>query len=515
MPFQYVARAGSAEEAPHATKPHAPARASRYPHSVVAVSAQRQGDPLMGALGAADPAQRQYLKRVLLSSSIGATVEWYDFFLYGTAAALVFDQLFFPESHPVFGTLAALASFGIAYVSRPLGGLVFGHFGDKLGRKNMLVMTLLIMGVGTFCIGLLPPYSAIGIWAPVLLFALRFTQGIGLGGEWGGAVLVAVENAPDRRRGLFGSMVQIGAPAGLLLGTGVFTLVAQLPEAQFLAWGWRIPFLLSVILIGVGYFIRARLLETPAFTAAKQSQEEVRAPLLEALRRFPKAALLTMGARLSEGQNFNIFAVVIIVYGSEQLGLSTTLLLNGVLIGAFLECLTLPLFGALSDRIGRRPVFIFGAAFCGLYIFPFFALLDTGSTSAILLAPILGFAVGHSAMWAAEAAFFSEVFSTEVRYSGTSFVYQFAGIPSSGIVPVAAAALIAAADGGFWLVALFVVGYSVVSVVSVVLAPETNNISLTDVGSAATHAKQHDRTRQGQPLATDSAGVSTSLSGRD
>lgn len=437
---------------------------------------------MVKALSTHDAAQRKYLNNVVIAGTVGATVEWYDFFLYGTAAALVFNQLFFPSFDPTIGTLAAFASFGVGYISRPLGGLIFGHYGDRVGRKQMLILTMLIMGLGTFCIGLLPSYSAIGIWAPVLLFVLRFVQGIGLGGEWGGAVLIAVENAPSRKRGYFGSLVQIGAPAGLLLGTLAFAGVSQLPRQQLLTWGWRIPFLISIVLVGVGYLVRVKLLETPEFAAVKAAKAEVRVPIVTALRTFPRSVFVTMGARLSEGQVFNIFAVVIILYATTELHVSKTLVLAGVLIGAGLECVTLPMFGALSDHIGRRPVFIFGAAFCGVYAFPFFLLLDTKAAPAVLLAPILGFAIGHSAMWASEAAFFSEVFSTDVRYSGASFVYQFAGLASSGIVPLVSAALITAAGGSAWAVALFVIGYSVVSVVSTILAPETFRVSLSHVG---------------------------------
>jgi MHS family shikimate/dehydroshikimate transporter-like MFS transporter len=424
--------------------------------------------------------RRRYLRRVLVASSIGATAEWYDFFLYGTAAALVFGKVFFPHQDPFVASAASLASFGVAYVARPLGGVVFGHFGDRLGRKRMLVLTLLIIGLGTFCIGVLPSYDAIGIWAPLLLFLLRFLQGIGLGGEWGGAVLTVIENAPDGKRGLFGSLVQIGTPLGLLLGTVVFDLMSRLPDDQFMAWGWRVPFLLSLGLLVVGYVIRVKLAETPVFSAVRASNSIVRVPLAEALRRFPKNAVLAMGARLSEGQAFNIFAVIVIVYGSSQLDIPKSLLLEGVLLGAALECVTLPLFGRLSDRVGRRPVFIFGTVFCAVYIFPFFAMLDAPWHGAVLLAPVLGLGVGHSAMWAAQAAFFSEVFSAEVRYSGTSFVYQFSGIAASGIVPLVCSALIAWAGGDGVYVALFVIAYSMVSLVCLVMAPETFKTSLFD-----------------------------------
>ncbi len=408
-----------------------------------------------------------------LSGLIGATVEWYDFFLYGTAAALVFGQLFFPSSDPLVGTIAAFGSFAFGYLSRPVGAVVFGHYGDKIGRKAMLILTLLIMGIATFLIGLLPTYDTIGVWAPILLLVLRFFQGIGLGGEWGGAVLLAVEHSPRNKRGFYGSLIQIGAPAGLLLGTGAFLIVSNLPEEQFLSWGWRVPFLVSVLLIGVGLFIRLKIMETPAFSQVKESGTEARMPMVEVFRDYPKNVLLTMGARLSEGQVFNIFAVFAITYATTQLDLTRSTVLYGVLIGAAVECLTLPVFGAFADRFGRRPVYMGGAAFCALFAFPFFWLLDTENTVLIWLALALGFAIGHSAMWGPQASFFSEAFGTRVRYSGTSFVYQFSGIASSALTPLIATALLGWAGGSPWLVVVFVIAYAAISFISTYLARET------------------------------------------
>ncbi len=421
------------------------------------------------------------INQVALSGLIGATVEWYDFFLYGTAAALVFGELFFPSSDPLVGTIAAYGSFAFGYLSRPLGAIVFGHYGDRIGRKAMLILTLLIMGIATFLIGLLPTYAAIGIWAPILLLILRFFQGIGLGGEWGGAVLLAVEHSPGDKRGFYGSVIQIGAPAGLLLGTGAFLIAASLPEEQFLSWGWRIPFLVSVLLIGVGLFIRLKILETPAFSQVKESGNEARIPIVEVFRTYPKNVLLTMGARLSEGQIFNILAVFAITYATSQLELTRSVVLYGVIFGAAIECLTLPVFGAFADRIGRRPVYMGGAAFCALFAFPFFWLLDTENTILIWLALALGLAIGHSAMWGPQASFFSEAFGTRVRYSGTSFVYQFSGIASSALTPLIATALLGWASGSPWLVAMFVIVYAAISFISTYLASETYRDAISEV----------------------------------
>ena len=435
----------------------------------------------MDRIGGEDIGQRTSINQVALSGLIGATVEWYDFFLYGTAAALVFGQLFFPSSDPLVGTIAAFGSFAFGYLSRPVGAVVFGHYGDKIGRKAMLILTLLIMGIATFLIGLLPTYDTIGVWAPILLLVLRFFQGIGLGGEWGGAVLLAVEHSPRNKRGFYGSLIQIGAPAGLLLGTGAFLIVSNLPEEQFLSWGWRVPFLVSVLLIGVGLFIRLKILETPAFSQVKESGTEARMPMVEVFRDYPKNVLLTMGARLSEGQVFNIFAVFAITYATTQLELTRSTVLYGVLIGAAVECLTLPVFGAFADRFGRRPVYMGGAAFCALFAFPFFWLLDTENTVLIWLALALGFAIGHSAMWGPQASFFSEAFGTRVRYSGTSFVYQFSGIASSALTPLIATALLGWAGGSPWLVVVFVIVYAAISFISTYLARETYRDEISEV----------------------------------
>ena len=435
----------------------------------------------MDRVGGEDIGQRTSINQVALSGLIGATVEWYDFFLYGTAAALVFGQLFFPSSDPLVGTIAAFGSFAFGYLSRPVGAVVFGHYGDKIGRKAMLILTLLIMGIATFLIGLLPTYDTIGVWAPILLLVLRFFQGIGLGGEWGGAVLLAVEHSPRNKRGFYGSLIQIGAPAGLLLGTGAFLIVSNLPEEQFLSWGWRVPFLVSVLLIGVGLFIRLKIMETPAFSQVKESGTEARMPMVEVFRDYPKNVLLTMGARLSEGQVFNIFAVFAITYATTQLELTRSTVLYGVLIGAAVECLTLPVFGAFADRFGRRPVYMGGAAFCALFAFPFFWLLDTENTGLIWLALALGFAIGHSAMWGPQASFFSEAFGTRVRYSGTSFVYQFSGIASSALTPLIATALLGWAGGSPWLVVVFVIVYAAISFISTYLARETYRDEISEV----------------------------------
>jgi len=413
------------------------------------------------------------ITQVAIASFIGTAIEWYDFFLYGTAAALIFNRLFFPTFDPLVGTLAAFATYTVGFVARPLGGVVFGHYGDKLGRKSMLSLTLLLMGVATFCIGLLPTYDTIGVWAPALLVVLRVAQGFGVGGEWGGAVLMAVEHAPPGKRGFYGSWPQVGVPAGLLLSTAVFSAVATLPESQLLSWGWRVPFLLSVILVGVGLFIRLRIQETPAFSRVKDAGEEARLPLLDAIRTHPGNILLAMGARIAENGFFYVYSVFALVYVTEQLNLSRGTILNGVLLATVCEFFAIPAFGALSDRLGRRPVYMAGAAFSALFAFPFFWLLDTRQTSLVWLAVVLGLGVGHGAMYGPQASFFSELFGTRVRYSGASLGYQLASVFAGGLSPLIATALLAWAGGKPWPVALYMVGMALITLVSVYLAAET------------------------------------------
>jgi MHS family shikimate/dehydroshikimate transporter-like MFS transporter len=344
--------------------------------------------------------ERSSIRQVVAASFIGTTIEWYDFFLYGTAAALVFNKLFFPKVEPSSGTLLALATYGVGFAARPLGGIIFGHYGDRIGRKTMLVLSLLIMGIATFFIGLMPTYAAIGIWAPIILVVLRIAQGIGVGGEWGGAVLMSVEHAPPGRRGFFGSWPQMGVPAGLFLSTVVFLIVQQTTSDEaFLSWGWRIPFLLSAILVGVGLFVRLRLYESPAFQRIKDTKTEAPMPILDVLRKYPREVLLAMGMRIAENGTFYILTVWVLVYGNEELKLAKSTMLWGVVIAALIGLITIPWYGALSDRVGRRPLYLGGALFSLLFAFPFFWLVNTKTEILIWLAIILGVNVGHDLMY--------------------------------------------------------------------------------------------------------------------
>jgi MFS transporter, MHS family, shikimate and dehydroshikimate transport protein len=416
-------------------------------------------------------------RRVVLASFVGTTIEWYDFFLYGTAAALVFNKLFFTNLDPLAGTMAAFGTYAVGFFARPLGGIVFGHYGDKIGRKSMLVTTLMMMGIATVLIGLLPTYNQIGIWAPVLLVLLRFVQGFGVGGEWGGAVLMAVEHSHAGRRGFHASWVQAGVPVGMLLANGVFMLVSRMEETAFLSWGWRIPFLLGVLLLGVGMFIRLKIMESPVFTQAKAEDPGPKVPILAVIRDHPRNVILAMGARFAENAFFYIFTVLALSYGSQQLGMSKAGLLNAVMLGSAAQLVAIPLFGALSDRIGRRPVYLGGAIFLLLFAFPFFWLIETRESVFVVLAIVVGL-IGHSAMYGPQAAFFSELFGTRVRYSGASLGYQLASPLAGGLAPLIATALLVWSEGKPWPVALYLIGMAIITIVSVWLAEETHRKGL-------------------------------------
>jgi len=412
------------------------------------------------------------VRLVAVASFIGTTIEWYDFFLYGTAAALVFNRLFFPTFDPLMGTLAAFGTYAVGFFARPVGGIVIGHYGDKIGRKSMLVLTLVVMGVATFLIGLLPTYEQIGPWAAVGLVLLRVAQGFGVGGEWGGAVLMAVEHAPPGTRGYYGSWPQIGVPAGLVISTAVFAVFSRLPEEQFLTWGWRVPFLLSALLVIVGLMIRVRILETPAFTRVKEESREARQPIIELLRTYPKQVLLAMGARFGENGAFYIYSVFVLTYATQHVKMPQQVVLNAMLIGAGLELIAIPFFGAMSDRFGRRPVYLFGAIATALWAYPLFILLDTGSPPLVVLALVVAFVFSHAAMYGPQAAFFSELFGTRVRYSGASLGAQLAAVLAGGTSPFIATLLLA--RYGTNALSLYVIFMAAVTIVAVILASETH-----------------------------------------
>ena len=425
------------------------------------------------------------IRVVAAASFVGTAIEWYDFFLYGTSAVLVFPKLFFPASDPIVGTLLALATFAAGFLARPLGGIVFGHYGDRIGRKAMLSLTLWIMGAATFAIGVLPTYASIGIAAPILLVTLRLLQGFGLGGEWGGAVLLAAEHAPARRRGFYAALPQVGAAAGSLVANGVFFLAGKLTTAaQFAEWAWRIPFLFSVLLVGVGTFIRLRVAESPAFEAVKHDSAAPM-PIADVLRTHKRSVLVAMGARLAENVVFYIYTVTVLSYVTVRTGLAKDLVLRGVLVAMAIDLVAIPMFGALSDKLGRRPVYLFGAIFSALFVGPFFLLVDTGQPVLVGLAIVLAVCVGHAAMYGPQASFFAELFGAKVRYTGASLGYQLASVLGGGLAPLIATALFAwthavpTADSpqvarfGWWAVALYMIGCAVVTTASVLAAKET------------------------------------------
>jgi metabolite-proton symporter len=414
---------------------------------------------------------------------IGTTVEWYDFFLYTSAAALVFNTLFFPTADPLTGTLLAFTTYALGFVARPIGGLVFGHFGDKIGRKKLLVVSLLLMGGATFAIGLLPTYATIGVAAPLLLTLLRLVQGFALGGEWGGAVLIVSEHGDARRRGFWASWPQAGVPLGNLVATAVLAILAAVqPDAAFEAWGWRIPFLLSAVLVVIGLWIRLAVAESPVFLEAARRAEQrgvaEKAPVVQVIRHSWRQVLIAMGARMGENVSYYIITAFILVYVTESLGLSKSMGLNAVLIGSAVHFATIPFWGWLSDVVGRRIVYLFGAVGMGVWGFVFFALLDTRSFGVMAFATTVGLVL-HGAMYGPQAAFFSELFGTRVRYSGASIGYQLASIGAGAVAPIIAVALLDA-WGSTVPVSLYLVAMCLISVVAVVLASETRGSSLDD-----------------------------------
>jgi len=415
------------------------------------------------------------IRKVAMASAIGCTIEWYDFFLYNTFAALVFNKLFFPSFDPLVGTMLAYATALVGFIARPVAGVLFGHFGDRIGRKKMLILTLLIMGIGTFLIGLLPTYESIGVWAAALLLVLRVAQGLGVGGEWGGAVLMAVEHSPSGRRGFYGSWPQMGVPAGLALATAMVAIFSSLPGDMFLQWAWRIPFLLSILLVGVGIYIRLKLMETPAFTRVQETRTVSRVPFMDLIRNYPKQILLGMGCRYIEGVAFNIYGVFVITYLVTALKLPRTTALLAVTTASLVMLFFIPLFGRLSDTLGRRRVFGTAALLTGLFAFPAFWVMSSAGGNGVLvaLAIIIPFGIVYAAVYGPEAALFSELFDTRVRYSGISFVYQFSGIFASGLTPIIATALLKQNDGQPWLVATYMLIVGVISALSAWALRET------------------------------------------
>jgi len=413
-------------------------------------------------------APQESVRRVALASMVGTTIEWYDFFIFGTASALLFGRLFFPTFSELAGTLAAFASFAVGFVARPVGGLVFGHIGDRVGRKTTLVVTLTMMGVATFLMGLMPTYAAIGVWAPILMVVLRFVQGLAVGGEWGGAVLMATEHSSRERRGFFGSFAQVGSAVGGLMSTGMFLLMQQLPEESFVSWGWRVPFLLSIVLVLVGLFIRLRITESPVFVQLKETRRVVKVPVVELLKSDARNVLLAAGMYLAHGVLFYAMTVYTLAYTTSTFGLAQNTYLVGVTAAGAVQILTIPLLGALSDKLGRRPVMMFGTLFIVAFAVPLNFMITSRLPVLAWLAVVISICVGHNAVYSPMAALFTEMFPAHVRYSGASLGYQLGGA-IAGFVPLSAASLVGAAGGAYWPIPALIAGAGLVGFVCILL----------------------------------------------
>ena len=423
--------------------------------------------------------ERSKMNSIVFASFFGTIIEWYDFLIYATAATLVFNKAFFPTFDPLASNLAALGTYAVGFLARPLGGALFGHFGDRLGRKSMLVLTLFIMGLSTFCIGLLPTYASIGVLAPILLIVLRIIQGIGLGGEWGGASLMVLEHAPSDRRGFYASFVQIGFPIGLVLASLMFALVSKLPEADFASYGWRIPFLLSIVLLGVGTFVRSRVPETPVFERLKKRDGLSKNPVGEAVGKNTRTFLIAVGLKLSEVSWVYMLTVFVVGYATGKLGLPKPMMLDAVMYAALLELVSLPLFGLLSDKIGRRPLYILGALFTIAFAFPLFWMVESKSTVMIFAAVTIAMNFGHGMMFGPESAYFPELFGSRVRYSGASFGFQASAAIGGGFAPLIATAM-AGYFGGTAGVSVMMIILALITLAAALAARETRGGSLAD-----------------------------------
>lgn len=411
--------------------------------------------------------EKKYLNRILIASLVGSSIEWFDYFLYGTVAALVFNQLFFVTEDPTIGLLLAYASFALAFFIRPFGGIIFSHIGDRIGRKKTLVLTLSIMGVATFGMGLLPTYQAIGIWAPILLITLRLIQGLGIGGEWGGALLLAVEYAPPEKRGLFGSVPQMGVTIGMMLGTLALSIMTLLPEDSFMTWGWRVPFIMSALLVVFGLWIRKGIDETPSFKEVQAKGDIPKIPLFTTLKTHWREVLIAIGAKVVETAPFYIFGTFVVSYATTYLDFSRTAVLNSVMIATIITTILIPIMGSLSDKVGRKPLYIYGTVGMILYAFPYFWLLKQGSVTLLVIATIIGLGIIWAPITAVLGTMFSEIFSAEVRYTGISLGYQIGAAVAGGTAPLVATALLAKFDNSYVPVALYIIFTAIISLLAI------------------------------------------------
>lgn len=416
---------------------------------------------------------RPTMRTIVAASAIGTTIEWYDFLIYATAATLVLNKLFFPTDDPLVGKLISISTVGVGFFARPIGAIVLSHFGDRLGRKSPLILTMVCMGLATTLIGLLPTYASIGIAAPILLVMCRLVQGIAVGGEWGGAVLLATEHSPPDKRGFYGSLVQIGFPLGMSLGTASFFALAYLDEKQFMSWGWRIPFVASAALVAIGVFIRLRIAETPEFERVVREGNISPVPALETVRDHLKDLLIGLGARITEISWIYVLTIFGLSYAVTTLALPRSLVLGAIALGAAVELITIPLFGHLSDRVGRRPIYLLGCAAAICLAFPVFWALATRDSVVVILAFVVGMSVGHGVMYGVQASFLSEMFPSNLRYTGASLGYQLAAPIGGGLVPLAAAAVVELTRGATWPVSLLMILIALTTMLAVLAARET------------------------------------------
>jgi MFS family permease len=432
------------------------------------------------------PEHQRQLRRAVIASTIGTAIEWYDFFLYSTVTGLVFAKLFFPHSDPWVGTLEAFAIYAVGFAARPVGAAIFGHYGDRIGRKSTLIATLLLMGLATAAVAVVPTYASIGIWGAVILTVLRFIQGVGVGGEWGGSVLMSMEWArDDRSRGLIASWPQFGVPCGLFLANLAVLVFSQMAGDQFLAWGWRIPFALSIILVGVGLYIRLGILETPVFSKLVAERQVDRTPMLTVIREYPKEILLSAFARMSEQAPFYIFTAFVFSYGIGTLHVSRDFLLTAVLSASVLSFVSIPLCGHISDQIGRKNMYMLGAAVTGIFGFVYFAMLNTGSLTIIFLAIILSL-IPHDMQYGPQAALIAESFTGRLRYSGSSLGYQLASVIAGGPAPLIATWLY----GTFHSATVIAVYIAICAVVTLVATAMMTDYTGKDINAAGAYERR-------------------------
>ncbi|WP_257348697.1 MFS transporter [Pseudalkalibacillus decolorationis] len=421
---------------------------------------------------------KKQTRRILIASLVGSSIEWFDYFLYGTVAALVFNQLFFVNEDPTVGLLLAYASFALAFFIRPFGGIIFSHIGDRIGRKKTLVLTLSLMGVATFGMGLLPTYQAIGVWAPILLITLRLVQGLGIGGEWGGALLLAVEYAPPEKRGLFGSIPQMGVTIGMLMGTIALWLMTLLPNDSFMTWGWRLPFIFSALLVIFGLWIRKGIDETPEFKKVQESGDIPKLPIVDTLKYHWREVLIAIGAKVVETAPFYIFSTFVVSYATTNLGFSRTSTLTAVMVATVVTTILIPVMGNLSDKVGRKKLYIAGTIGMALFAFPYFWMIQHGSVALLIIVTVIGLGIIWSPITAVLGTMFAEIFDAKVRYTGISLGYQIGAAVAGGTAPLVATALLARFDNSYIPVALYIIFTALISLVAIWAVKDRNNQQL-------------------------------------